>query len=264
MQPTLFIPHGAGPCFFMHWQPADAWVPMARFLAGIPASLPRPPKAIVVVSGHWLEDEFAVTRHPQPPLIFDYQGFPEHTYRLQYPAPGDPELAARIVERLQAAGLPARSDATRGFDHGVFIPLLLMFPEARTPVVQLSLRQDLDPQAHLRAGQALAALREEGVLIVGSGMSFHNMRGYGDPRITAPSAEFDDWLRTAVALAPAPRHEALAHWDAAPQARLCHPPRQEEHLLPLLVAAGAAGESSGRQVFRDCVLQTWLSAFRFG
>ncbi|TKD46971.1 DODA-type extradiol aromatic ring-opening family dioxygenase [Azotobacter chroococcum] len=261
--PTLFVPHGAGPCFFMDWNPPDAWNAMAAFLKSVAGSLPQPPRAILMVSAHWLEPAFAVTAARQPGLIYDYYGFPPHTYELRYPAPGDPALAARVAGLLGAAGLPSRQDAERGFDHGMFIPLKLMFPAAEIPVVQLSLRGDLDPQAHLDAGRALAPLRGEGVLIVGSGMSFHNMRGYGDPHFGPVSEQFDQWLTATVAAEPAQRAALLARWDAAPAARLCHPPRAEEHLLPLMVVAGAAADGSGRRVFSDRVLETTLSAFRF-
>ncbi len=146
----------------------------------------------------------------------------------------------------------------------MFIPLKLMFPDADIPVVQLSLRSDLDPRAHIEAGHALQALRGEDVLIVGSGMSFHNMRGYGDPRFGPISERFDAWLTETVE-APADERDArLRDWQQAPEARLCHPPRAEEHLIPLLVAAGAAGESRGRRVFSDRVMETVLSAYRFG
>ena len=262
--PTLFVPHGAGPCFFMEWNPRHAWDAMADFLKGIAATLPAKPTAIVLVSGHWLQPTFSVTTAARPTLIYDYHGFPSHTYELRYPAPGDPALASRIAGLLDGAALGGREDAQRGFDHGMFIPLKLMFPDADIPVVQLSLRSDLDPRAHIEAGRALQALRGEGVLIVGSGMSFHNMRGYGDPRFAPISDEFDHWLTAAVELPPGERDRALQRWEDAPAARLCHPPRAEEHLIPLLVAAGAAGDSNGRKVFSDRVMHTTLSAYRFG
>jgi aromatic ring-opening dioxygenase catalytic subunit (LigB family) len=262
--PTLFVPHGAGPCFFMDWNPPTAWNAMADFLKGIAATLPARPTAIVLVSGHWLQSTFSVTTAARPTLIYDYHGFPPHTYELRYPAPGDPALASRIAGLLDGAALGGREDAQRGFDHGMFIPLKLMFPDADIPVVQLSLRSDLDPRAHIEAGRALQALRCEGVLIVGSGMSFHNMRGYGDPRFAPISDEFDHWLTAAVELPPGERDRALQRWEDAPAARLCHPPRAEEHLIPLLVAAGAAGDSNGRKVFSDRVMHTTLSAYRFG
>ncbi|MCB5362349.1 dioxygenase [Pusillimonas sp. CC-YST705] len=196
--PVLFIPHGAGSCFFMDWSPAHTWDRMAAFLKGIAHTLPATPRAIVLISGHWLEPDFCVTGNPKPSLIYDYGGFPAHTYQLTYPAPGEPALAQHIATLLTQEGVAAGVDPKRGFDHGVFIPLKLVFPKAEIPVVQLSLRADLDPAAHIRAGRALASLRDEGVLIVGSGMSFHNMRGYGDPRYTPVSAAFDAWLSAAI------------------------------------------------------------------
>ena len=262
--PTWFIPHGGGPCFFMDWNPPNAWDRMAGFLKGLAAALPAPPRAIVVVSAHWLEGAFSVTSNARPDLIFDYHGFPPHTYALQYPAPGDPALAARVAELLADAGLPAQQNASRGFDHGMFIPMLLMFPAADIPVVQLSLSTTLDPALHLAAGRALQALRQEGVLIIGSGMSYHNMRGYGDPRSGPISDEFDAWLTAAVQAASPQRQQSLIDWAQAPSARLSHPPRAEEHLLPLMVVAGAAGEDAGLKVFTDRVMETTLSAFRFG
>ncbi|SHE77392.1 Aromatic ring-opening dioxygenase, catalytic subunit, LigB family [Modicisalibacter ilicicola DSM 19980] len=261
--PTLFIPHGAGPCFFMAWNPPEAWKAMADFLQGVQATLPCQPKAILLVSAHWLAPTFNVTSSAHPALIYDYYGFPDHTYQLRYDAPGDPALASRIGELLGHAGIANHQDGQRGFDHGMFIPLKLMFPAAEIPVVQLSLRRDLDPEGHLQAGRALMSLREEGVLIVGSGMSFHNMQGYGDPRFAPISDEFDTWLGDTVSAEPVRRDTALGNWAQAPAAHLCHPPGAEEHLLPLLVAAGAAGSSRGRRIFSDRVMETTLSAFRF-
>ncbi|MCK9511226.1 MAG: dioxygenase [Pigmentiphaga sp.] len=262
--PTFFIPHGAGPCFFMDWSPTDTWNRLADFLKGVADTLPARPRAIVLVSGHWLESQFRLTGHAHPPLIYDYYGFPPHTYELTYPAPGDPALALKTAQLLAQSGLDAAVDNMRGFDHGMFIPLKLMFPRAEIPVIQFSLRRDLDPQAHLRAGQALAALRDQGVLIIGSGMSFHNMRGYGDPRYTPISTEFDDWLTAAVEAPAAERTALLQNWTEAPHARLCHPPGGEEHLIPLLVAAGAAADAPGRKVYSEKIMETTISAFRFG
>ncbi|WP_374429803.1 DODA-type extradiol aromatic ring-opening family dioxygenase [Ideonella dechloratans] len=262
--PTVYIPHGGGPCFFMDWNPPHAWDKTAAYLRGIVESLPQRPKAIVLVSAHWLEGDFAVTGGAQPELIYDYYGFPPHTYELKYPAPGEPALAERITSLLGQAGLSSHIDARRGYDHGMFIPLMLMVPQADIPVVQLSLNISLDPAAHLALGRALQPLRDEGVLIVGSGMSFHNMRGYGDPRFGPVSDTFDAWLTEAVEAPAAERDAALSAWEQAPMARWCHPPRAEEHLLPLMVVAGAAGADRGRKVFSDRVMETTLSAFSFG
>lgn len=263
-QPALFIPHGAGPCFFMDWQPADMWEGMAAFLKGIAAQLPERPKAILVISAHWQTPKFSVTAGAKPDLIYDYYGFPEHTYRLTYPALGAPMLAEQVSRLLTEAGIQNQQDASRGFDHGMFIPLKLVFPEADIPVVQLSLRHDLDPKAHLAAGQALASLRQEGVLIVGSGMSFHNMRGYGDASFTVPSERFDEWLTEAIEADPEKRLAALTDWAKAPHALDSHPLGAEEHLLPLMVAVGAAGSDKGHKIYSQQVLKTQLSAFQFG
>lgn len=263
-QPVLYIPHGGGPCFFMDWTPADTWTGMAAFLSNLAATLPEPPQAIVMVSAHWLTPRFSVTGHAQPELIYDYYGFPAHTYDITYPAPGQSPLAGRVAALLNAQGEAATVDASRGFDHGMFIPLKLMFPHADIPVIQLSLRQDLDPQAHIQAGKALAPLRDEGVLIIGSGMSFHNMRAYGDRRFSPLSDEFDHWLTAAVASPAAERELMLQQWAQAPHAYQCHPPQHEEHLIPLMVAAGAGHDEVGEKIYSQRVMETTISAFRFG
>jgi len=265
--PTLFLPHGGGPCFFMDWNlmggPADTWDKTAAWLRGVSASLPQRPKAIVVISGHWEEAVFTVAGAERPGMIYDYTGFPPHTYQLQYPAPGSAALAQRIVTLLREAGLPATTDSQRGFDHGVFIPFLVAFPEADIPVVPMSLKHGLDPAEHLAAGQALQVLREEGVLIVGSGMSYHNMRAFRSPAATAPSAAFDDWLTAALEEGDQQsRWQHLIAWSDGTAARNAHP--REEHLLPLMVAAGAGGAAPARRVFSDVVMQATISAFQFG
>ena len=264
LMPTWFIPHGGGPCFFMDWNPPDAWHKTADFLKNLAATLPRQPKAILMVSAHWLEPQIIVTSGAQPSLIYDYVGFPRHTYALKYPAAGFPVLAEQIVASLNAKGIPSATDAQRGFDHGMFIPLLLMFPKADVPVVQLSLHNKLHPGQHLAVGEALQYLRAQDVLIIGSGMSFHNMGAYGNPQYSSVSDVFDEWLTQAVSALPSERTQLLTHWAQAPHARDCHPPGAEEHLLPLMVVAGAAGEDWGRKVFSDRVLETTLSAFNFG
>lgn len=265
--PTLFIPHGGGPCFFMEPMrgPKDTWDEMAAYLRGIAAGLGQKPKAILVISGHWETEKPTVNSGARPPLLFDYYNFPEHTYRLTYPAPGSPEVAGRVRDLLAAGGFASDEDKTRGFDHGIFIPFLLIYPQADIPIVQLSLQRDLDPAIHLAIGRALAPLREEGVLIVGSGMSFHNLRSFlGDDRGSdEASRTFDDWLTQAVTEPDASRRaDALADWERAPFARLCHP--REEHLIPLMVAAGAAGDDQGRRTYNGRVWGKTLSGFQFG
>ncbi len=260
--PSVYIPHGGGPCFFMEW-PGEPhlWDEMGQFLRNLGSQLPARPKAIVVVSAHWEEEAFSVTGLTRPPLFYDYYGFPPHTYALQYPAPGDPSLAQRIAALLGDAGLPARVDNQRGFDHGVFIPLLLVYPEADIPVVQLSLKVGLDPETHLAAGRALAPLRDEGVLLLGSGMSFHNMQGFFRGGFDHPSRQFDNWLTHASTGGQVERVALLRRWEDAPGARDSHP--REEHLLPLMVVAGAAGEAPGRKIFECDIKGSTISAFSF-
>jgi aromatic ring-opening dioxygenase catalytic subunit (LigB family) len=258
-QPSLFIPHGGGPCFFMD-DPGGAWTGMARFLRGLPGTLPHRPEAIIVVSGHWETAGFAFTGAARPPLIYDYRGFPPQTYGLRYDVPGAPDLARRAADLLRAAGIAARVDEARGLDHGVFVPMKVAFPEAEIPMIEMSVERSFDPALHIAAGGALAALREEGVLIIGSGMSFHNMRAYGDPRATAPSEEFDRWLTRAVEQPAPARAKQLAAWAVAPNGRFAHP--REEHLLPLMIAAGAS-EAPGERIYNELVLGTAVSAFRF-
>jgi aromatic ring-opening dioxygenase catalytic subunit (LigB family) len=259
MFPTVYVPHGGGPCFFMD-DPQGIWTGMGQFLRQFPSSLAEAPQAIVIVSGHWETRGFALTGSERPPLVYDYYGFPPHTYKLQYTAPGAPQVARRAAELLGEAGFTAAIDPERGLDHGVFVPLKVAFPEARIPVVELSLDASLDPALHLAAGQALAPLRKEGVLLMGAGMSFHNLRALGDPRLTTPSRHFDEWL-TSAATAPAEQRAALlARWEEAPAARLAHP--RHEHLLPLMVAAGAS-DRSGRRIYSELVLGTMISGFAF-
>jgi aromatic ring-opening dioxygenase catalytic subunit (LigB family) len=243
------------------WGPADTWHKTQHFLEGLAATLPETPKAIVVVSGHWEEPAFTASTAAHPELIYDYSGFPEHTYRLTWPAPGEPQLAKQVAGLLAQAGLPSAVSASRGFDHGVFVPLKVAFPEAKIPVVSLSLAASLDPALHLAAGLALAPLRDEGVLIVASGMSFHNLRAYIRPETVERARAFDAWL-TGAAQSSAPLRAALlTDWRKAPFAAFAHP--REEHLIPLLVAAGAGGEAPGKRIFTDEPMGAAISAYRF-
>ena len=247
------------------WGPADTWDATRHFLETLAATLPETPKAIVVISGHWEEPAFTVSAAESPRLIFDYSGFPEATYRLTWPAPGDPELAQRVNALLTGAGLPSAVSQTRGFDHGVFVPLKVAFPEATIPVVALSLAAAsngaLDPALHLAAGCALRPLRDQGVLIVGSGMSFHNLRGYFQPGTAERARAFDAWLTQAVESPAAVRAALLTEWRKAPFATYAHP--REEHLIPLMVAAGAGGEGLGTHIFSGEPMGAAISAYRF-
>lgn len=262
--PTIYLPHGGGPCFFMEWTlgPRNTWERMAAFLRTIPQRYPTA-RALLVVSAHWEAPVVTVQAGSRPPLFFDYYGFPEHTYELVWAARGDPGLAATVRELLGAAGIASQEDAERGFDHGVFVPLKVAYPEPTLPTIQVSLDASLDAGKHLELGRALAPLREQGVLIVGSGMSFHNMRTLMRPgSAREASMVFDGWLRESCEAEPALRERRLAAWSSAPAARAAHP--REEHLLPLMVSAGAAAGELGRCIFRDDVLGASVSAFEFG
>ncbi len=269
--PTLFIPHGGGPWPFMRATPNGpgegdgSWAGLDAYLRHLDTELGQRPKAVLVISGHWEEQVPTVNTGAHPGLVFDYFGFPAHTYRLTYPAPGSPELAGRVRALLEAAGIASAEDDARGYDHGVFIPFMLIYPDAQVPIVQLSLRHDLDPQAHLALGRALAPLRDEGVLIVGSGMSYHNLRAIWSPaaKADADAEAFDSWLTHAVEMAdPEARNQALLAWERAPSAHESHP--RSEHLTPLFVAAGAAGDDLGRRTFADRVFGKAYSGFQFG
>jgi aromatic ring-opening dioxygenase catalytic subunit (LigB family) len=260
--PTLFLSHGGGPWPFMRDR-SDDFAGTFAYLQKLPSTLPETPKVILSVSGHWEEPQFTVATSERPPMVYDYYGFPEHTYRIQYPAPGSRAVAARVKELLGGAGISLDENPERGFDHGTFVPLAVMYPQAQIPVVSLSLRGNLSATEHLRMGAALAPLRDEGVLIVGSGLSYHNLRQLRVASAAGPvSDQFEAWLTSAVSeSSPEARAQRLARWAEAPSARLAHP--REEHLIPLMVAAGAAGESPGRLDFQDRVWGVSMASYRF-
>lgn len=261
--PTLFIPHGGGPCFFMD-PPADdphRWEGLAGYLRGIDASLGTRPKAVLVVSGHWDTERPTVNVAERPKLLFDYYGFPEYTYRLKYPVPGAPDLEPRVRSLMTAAGFDLDVESKRGLDHGVFVPFMLIYPKADVPLMQMSLQHSLDPNLHLAIGRALAPLREQGVLLVGSGMSYHNLAAMFSGGGAEPAAAFDRWLGEAVS-DPRSRNERLAAWRSAPGGRESHP--QAEHLIPLMVAAGAAEGEPAVRAFHETIAGKPISGFQFG
>jgi aromatic ring-opening dioxygenase catalytic subunit (LigB family) len=236
---------------------------LAKSLRELPGTLPFRPEAVLMISAHWEAAAFTLMSHPRPPMLYDYYGFPRQTYEIVYPAPGQPRLAERVRELIDEAGLPTAVDAERGFDHGAFVPMAVAWPDASMPIVQLSLRAGLDPATHLALGRALAPLRDEGVLVVGSGLSWHNLRALG-PQARAASQQFDAWLQQTVASLPAERAARLTRWTEAPAARAAHP--REEHLLPLMVAAGAALDDAGDCPYREEHVYggVTVSSFRFG
>lgn len=219
------------------------------------------PRAVLVISAHWEEKVPTVMSSTAPPLLFDYYNFPPHTYELKWAAKGSPDIAKRVRALLEGAGFQTAEDTERGYDHGTFVPLMLTYPDGEVPIVQLSLKVGLDPAEHLAMGRALAPLRDEGVFIVGSGMSYHNMRGMGASG-RLPAETFDAWLQETASLEPNARDQRLSEWTSAPSARGAHP--REEHLLPLMVVAGAAGEDRGKTSFAGTLMNLKISGFTFG
>jgi 4,5-DOPA dioxygenase extradiol len=256
---VVYLSHGGGPLPILGDPGHAAMVAFMRELGG----KLRRPDAILVVSAHWEERVATVQSGAAPELYYDYYGFPEESYHLTYPAPGDPALASRMAGLLGAAGLPCDVNAERGFDHGLFIPLMLMFPQADIPAFQLSLLHNLDAQAHLDLGRALGDLTVENILVVGSGFSFHNMMAFDWRALDAPDERndaFQDWLIQAATgdLPQTERERLLADWQSAPGARYAHP--REEHLLPLHVCAAMA-QGPAELVFDDYIVGKRSVAF---
>jgi len=258
----IYIPHGGGPLPLLS---EDGYEKMNPFLRELPSTIPEP-EAIVIISAHWEEPVVSITAHKNPPMLFDYSGFPPESYEYDYPAPGRPRLASRIQAMLGTAGIGARLDYERGFDHGVFIPLMLMYPAAEIPCIQISLSSSLDAGFHVELGKALAPLKKENLLILGSGFSFHNMQAImtrqGD-EVDEKNRLFEDWLAQTCSdpdLELSEREQRLIEWDRAPHARYCHP--REEHLLPLQVCFGIA-RASATTVFQDVVSGFITSAYQW-
>lgn len=260
--PTFYISHGGGPCFWMDWGPTDPFKNLAHYFKQFSKNLNATPDAILVISAHWEEEEFTIQTNPAPPMLYDYYGFPEHTYKLNYPAKTSTQLISRVQELFKSANIPLHTDSQRGYDHGLFVPFLLMYPNAEIPIVQLSMKQNLDPQDHIEMGKILAPLRSENILIVGSGLSYHNLRQLND--VHGYSKNFDDWLMLTLQQPPEKRAQELIDWEAAPHARLCHP--REDHLIPLMVATGAAEQGPAQRVYSEQMSnwKFWTSSFKFG
>jgi aromatic ring-opening dioxygenase catalytic subunit (LigB family) len=260
--PVVFIPHGGGPWPFVEMgMPKDDIDRLAGYLRTVRDVPATPPRALLVVSAHWEAPVPTVMTSPRPPILYDYYGFPPESYQITWPAPGSPELAARVRSALDDAGIANAADDTRGFDHGTFIPLKLTYPDAEVPAIQLSLRTGLDPSEHIAIGRALMPLRDEGIFIIASGMTFHNLRAFRNPRAAPVSEAFDDWLRESMTREADERNQRLEQWMSAPAARAAHP--REEHLLPLMVASGAAGDDRAVIAFNDTFTGIRLSAYHF-
>lgn len=251
--PVVYLPHGGGPLPLMGEQ---NHAELIDFLRSLPTVLPTP-KAIVVVSAHWEERTVTVSSATNPKMIYDYAGFPSETYEYQYPAPGNPALATQIRKLMISNGVECVLNSYRGFDHGTFVPLMLMYPNADVPVVQVSLKQTFDPAEHIAIGNALSPLRKQGILIIGSGMSFHSFDASAEDNL-----RFDEWLNQV--LAAGSTHDIthqLINWANAPSARACH--KREEHLLPLHVCWGTANEQNeiAEQVFSGHIFNRQVSGF---
>ncbi len=255
---ALFIPHGGGP---MPLLGDKSHQDLIAFLNNI-EHLIKKPQAILIISAHWEEKVVTVTSNPAPGLIYDYYGFPEHTYQIKYPAPGDPKLANKVIELLTAKGIDAVLEPQRGFDHGMYVPLKLMYPDADIPCVQLSLMGSLDAQVHIDIGKALNSLLDDNILIIGSGLSFHNMKEFRSTQENDSKNEaFETWLIdtcTSETTNTQQKENALAQWHNAPFARYCQP--REEHLLPLHVCMGA-GSKTAQLVFDKKVIGKKTCAF---
>lgn len=258
---VLFIPHGGGPLPLLD---EVTYQGMNRFLREFPNTIQKP-DAIIVISAHWEESVTTVTASQNPPMLYDYYGFPAESYELQYPAPGSPELAARMAGLLSDHNIESRLDYDRGYDHGLFIPLLLMYPDADIPCIQISLSSSLDAAFHVQLGRALASLKNDNVLILGSGYSFHNMAAFmkGGDSPDEKNLAFEQWLAQTCsdpALADTEREQRLVNWRQAPHALYCHP--REEHLLPLQVCFGVGG-GLAKLAFQESVGGFVVSAYQW-
>jgi len=248
----VYFSHGGGPLPIL----GDAsHKSMVNFMLQLPSQL-RKPDAILVISAHWEENTATLLSAQSPSLFYDYYGFPDEAYKITYPAPGSPELAKRIANLLLRNNISACLDSQRGFDHGVFIPLKLMYPQADIPSIQLSLLRSLNPTAHVALGKALRELASENILVIGSGFSFHNLRAFswqGMDKQDPANEAFQDWLIDVCTgpISQSEREHLLIEWQQAPSARYCHP--REEHLLPLHVCLGMADKQAS-VVFDDYIL----------
>ena len=260
--PTYFLSHGGGPWSFVEEPRRANYVNLERFLIELRPELRSPVRTVLIISGHWEERGFAISSSAKPGMVFDYSGFPEYLYHISYAAPGSPEIAERVRDLLAAGGVPARLDSERGYDHGTFSLMKVLAPGENVPIVQLSLDVGMDPALHLQVGRLLAPLRQEGVVIIGSGFSYHNFRG---ARPGVVSQQFDAWLQHVLVQAkPAERTKQLIRWEDAPCARDAH--AREDHLIPLMVAVGAAEEEPGACVYHEKAFLQMITAssFRFG
>ncbi|MAI62047.1 MAG: dioxygenase [Micavibrio sp. TMED27] len=263
--PTYFISHGGGPWPYMTGKFRHTFDVLEKSLVDMRAELHDKPKAILIVSGHWEEKGFVISSGAKPSMVYDYHGFPEYLYHITYNAPGSPELANHVQQLLQEKGIEASLDPERGYDHGTFSIMKPLYPDEDIPVVQISLDASYDPDLHLNLGRALAPLRDEGILIIGSGLSYHNLPAMRGTSGYEPSRHFDAWLQETLVHSPSDKRTArLISWELAPAAREAHP--TEDHLIPLLVVVGAAENEPGATTYhqKDFAGGLTASSFRFG
>jgi aromatic ring-opening dioxygenase catalytic subunit (LigB family) len=257
---VLFLSHGGGP---MPLLGDEGHAEMVSCLKNIAKKLKKP-SAILVISAHWEEEVASITSAAAPSLIYDYTGFPAESYKIKYPCVGESELARQIAQVLEGNDIAARLDSQRGFDHGLFVPLKILYPEADIPCVQLSLVKTLDPAQHIQIGRALQGLNYNNLLIVGSGFSFHNMRAFFEPETSESkmmNASFESWLLDICSnrqINEEERARQLIEWEGAPYARFCHP--REEHLLPLHICYGIA-EAACSEFFELSILNKQSSMY---
>ena len=265
--PAYFIPHGGGPWHVMDdaFGDPEGYGKLKKYLEDLGKNYKDRINAVLVISGHWEEPVPTIYSSESLALFYDYYGFPEFTYKLQWPAKGDAGLALQVEKLLKTSGFRTDMDDKRGYDHGTFVPMMVAFPDVNVPVVQLSLIKGLNPQTHIKMGKALEPLRKEGVLIIGSGMSYHNMQGFMSESLTGASAskQFDEWLTRSVEKNNAiKRNELLVNWEKAPKARESHP--RSEHLAPLFVIAGAAGDDTAIRDYSGLLMSINISGYKFG
>lgn len=248
--PALFVNHGGGPMPLLGDKDHAGLTIHLRDEVKKHLDLSST-KAIILVTAHWEEGAVTISSSKKHSLYFDYYGFPPESYKYKYDAPGDPELAGRIHTELQKAGIKSRLDPQRGWDHGVFVPMMLINPAADIPIIQVSVLSNQDPEEHYKLGEVLYQFRKEGIAVLGSGMSYHNMREFRYGREgKVVNAEFDEFLnKVCTAEDEKKRKEGLISWRQHPGATEAHPMRAAEHFMPLIVIAGAGGPNPGKRVF---------------
>lgn len=265
--PVFFIPHGGGPWHVINdaFGDPEGYENLKRFLKNLGEEYSNKIKAILVISGHWEEKVPTINFSENSNLLYDYYGFPEYTYHLTWLARGNVKFAEKVEQLLNKNGFETAREYNRGYDHGVFVPLMIAFPKPEVPIIQMSLIQGLDPQKHINMGKAIEPLREDGVLIIGSGMSYHNLQSFfsNDPKVKEISEDFDNWLNeTITSHNNQERETKLKNWQKAPGASFSHP--RSEHLVPLFVCVGAGNNDQATQVYSDYLMGAKISAFAFG